>query len=146
MNPLNNILATLDNVRPYGKGYRATCPNGHKSKGNLIINRGNEGCVLLRCYAGCSALEIVHGLGLELKDLFERPPANMTDEEKRQRRRQAKQSQWKAALKNLPLEIAVLEIAAGQIANGKPLDEADQQRLILAGTRIRSAKVTLCAR
>ncbi len=146
MSPINLILDPLDNVRAYGEGFRADCPNEHRSRGNLIINHGDDGCVLLHCYAGCTALEVVHGLGLELKDLFERPPATMTDEEKRQRRRQAKQSQWKAALEYLPLEIYVIEIAAGAIAKGKPLDDVDHQRLILAGTRIRSAGVTLCGR
>lgn len=146
--PLNLLLSRLENVKPAGEGYRACCPaHDSQSRNTLTIKQADDGRVLLHDFGGCTALDVVHSLGLELKDLFERPiAANMTAEEKRQLRQQAKQSQWKAALEYLPLEIYVIEIAAGAIAKGKPLDEVDHQRLILAGTRIRSAGVTLCGR
>lgn len=145
MNPLNTILESLDNPRKFSEGYRAACPaHQGKSQSSLSIREADEGKVLLHCFAGCSSLEVVQSLGLKLSDLFERPPANMTPQEKRERRRHAKQSQWKAALRYLPLEIAVLEIAAVQLAKGEPLNGADHLRLELAGKRITSALAVLC--
>lgn len=145
--PIDLILDRLDTARPYGEGYRAACP-AHEgtSRSTLSIKEADDGRVLLHCFAGCAALEVVHALGLELKDLFERPPANMTRQEKQKLRQLAKQGQWKTALAHLPLEIAVVEIAAVQLVKDKPLNEPDMARLILAGKRITSAKAVLCGR
>jgi hypothetical protein len=143
--PLNLLLDSLDNPREYGQGYRAVCPaHEGKSKSALSVKETDDGRVLLHCFAGCSALDVMHSLGLELKDLFERPPANMTDEEKRRLRQLAKQGQLKAVLELIPLEIAVVEIAGVRLAKGKPLNESDHLRLELAGKRISSAKAVLC--
>ena len=145
--PLSPFQDNLEHVRPYGEGFRAKCPaHEGKSHSSLSFKQTDNGKVLLKCFGGCSALEVVHAMGLELKDLFERPPANMTPQEKQKLRKLAKQGQWKTALAFLPLEIAVLEIAAVQLAKGEPLNAADHLRLELAGKRITSAKVVLCDR
>ena len=147
ISPLDQILSELPSARPSRRGYRADCPNGHRSRGNLSIKQGDDGRVLLRCFSGCSTSEIVWGLGLELSDLFERPiTANFTTEQKRRLRQLAKEKQWKIALESLPLEIAVVEIAAVKLSKGEPLNEPDHLRLELAGKRITSAKAVLCGR
>jgi len=146
--PINLLLGRLDNPRKYGQGYRAACP-AHEgtSRSSLSIREADDGRVLLHCFAGCGVINVVQSLGLETKDLFERSiTANMTFEEKVRIRQLAKQSQWKAAIKSLPLEIRIIEFAAVDLANGRPLSEPDRQRLILASKRIRSAKVVLCDR
>ena len=43
LNPLNRLLVGLDNIRPSGKGYRADCPNDHRSRGSLAISESDEG-------------------------------------------------------------------------------------------------------
>jgi hypothetical protein len=145
--PLALLLERLENVKPYGQGYRACCPaHDSKSKNTLSIRTAEDGRVLLHCFAGCSPLEIVRALGLELSDLFEKPPANMTAQEKVKIRQLAKQGQWKTALEFLPLEIAVVECAAVQLITGKPLNLADHHRLELASKRISSARRVLCDR
>jgi hypothetical protein len=144
--PLNLLLDRLDNVHKYGQGYRACCPaHESKSRSSLSIRQSDDGRVLLHCFGGCSALQIVHALGLELKDLFERPiTANMPPQEQRRIRQLAKQGQWKAAIKDLPEEITVLEMAAVHLVKGQALNERDRQRLMLASERIRSARAVLC--
>lgn len=146
--PINLLLDRLDNPRKYGQGYRAACPaHDGTSSSSLSIREADDGRVLLHCFAGCGALDVVQSLGLELKDLFERPiTANMTDEEKRRLRQLAKQDQWKAAINYLPLEVSIVGIAAEDMANGKPLSKPDLKRLVLASKRIRSAKAVLCDR
>ncbi len=37
---------------------------------SLSVNNGEDGRVLLKCFAGCTVQEIVGTLGLEMKDLF----------------------------------------------------------------------------
>jgi len=145
--PINLVLDRLDNVRPTGEGYRADCPNGHRSRGNLSIKQTDDGTVLLHCFSGCSALEVVHGLGLELKDLFEKPVTDYTKPEEIKRcRRMVKEGQWRAALEFLPLEIHIIQIAAVQIGRGESLSVEDHLRLELAGKRLTSAKAVLCGR
>ncbi len=143
--PIDLLLGRLESARPYGEGYRADCPNGHRSRGSLSIKQGDDGRVLFHCFSGCSALEVVHGLGLELADLFERPVTeDMTPEELKRHRRAIKVSQWKAALDFLPTEIFIVQIAAVQIGKGEPLCVEDHFRLELAGKRLTSARDVLC--
>ena len=146
--PLTLLLNRLENVKPYGQGYRACCPaHDSKSRNTLSIRTAEDGRVLLHCFAGCcSPLQIVNAVDLELKDLFEKPPANMTAQEKAKIRQLAKQGQWKTALEHLPEEITVVIMAAVQTFNGRPLNEPDLARLVLAGKRIKGAKAVLCER
>ena len=74
--PVNNILERLDLVKESNNGkWRAKCPS-HSSdtsrKRTLSVGAADSGAVLLNCFAGCSAEQIVNAVGLELKDLFPR--------------------------------------------------------------------------
>lgn len=76
--PTEQVLELLHardaNVRPQGRGHTALCP-GHddRKKNSLKIDEGDDGRVLLRCYAGCDVDRIVAALGLEMRDLFPDP-------------------------------------------------------------------------
>jgi len=145
--PLSLLLDRLDNPRKYGQGYRVRCPaHEGKSSATLSIREADDGRVLLHCFSGCSALAIVHSLGLELADLFERPPAkaNYTPAEKSKFREYARQAKWKAAFEFLPLEIRIAAIAAEDMARGRTLEPADVHRLKLAASRISNARRSLC--
>lgn len=64
------LLQRLDSVRPRGPGrWVARCSAHADNSPSLSIREGERG-ILLRCFAGCSAGEVVAALGLELKDLF----------------------------------------------------------------------------
>lgn len=142
--PVEEILSRLENVRPHGKDNRCECPIGHRSKGTLSVTTGEDGQVLLHCFAGCEPLDIVHAIGLELKDLFPaRITANMPPAERRQLRQAARQSQWAAALNVLSLEARIVSVAADQIAQAEPLNDSDRDRLGLALERITGARLVL---
>jgi hypothetical protein len=69
--PLQNILSKLKKVKYIGSGrYMAECPAHDDAQPSLSVSQGDDGRVLLKCFAGCQAGEIVKALGLELKDLF----------------------------------------------------------------------------
>jgi putative DNA primase/helicase len=77
MSALDKVLERLQNVRQQGEGYRASCPVPAHGQGNgdrdpsLSVTVGDDGRVLLNCFAQCEKETIVEALGLSMADLFE---------------------------------------------------------------------------
>jgi hypothetical protein len=71
---LNDFLSRLTNVKHVGSSkYVARCP-AHKDKhASLSVTTGDDGRILLKCFAGCTAGDIVAALGLKMSDLFPQP-------------------------------------------------------------------------
>jgi hypothetical protein len=68
---LENILSRLDKVRPAGaRKWKACCPAHTDKSPSLTISETSDGTVLVKCWAGCSAKNIVEAIGLELRHLF----------------------------------------------------------------------------
>ena len=141
ISPLDNLLSRLENVKPSGKGFTACCPaHDSKSRSSLSVGVGDDGRVLLFCHGQCSQLEVVHAVGLELADLFERPTeTTKTPRPSWQQRELMKMRRWKAARPDFLIEVSVLLSAAGQIHQGYSLSEEDRVRMLRAGRLIRSA-------
>ena len=91
--------------------------------------------ILVKCFAGCSAAEIVSAVGLELSDLFPEKPRDVDF-------RGPVKRAFPAAdvLEALAFEATVLEVAAGATARGEALSEEDRARVRLAGDRIREGR------
>lgn len=77
MRPLERVYEALErhDCRPKGTpdGSRhipARCPAHDDHNESFQLSEGDEGRALVKCFAGCSAEEIVGALGLELRDLF----------------------------------------------------------------------------
>ena len=70
-NNVETILQTLE-ARPAGTDrWRARCPaHGGQSLGSLSIALGSDGRILLKCWAGCPASEILSTMGLSWGALF----------------------------------------------------------------------------
>lgn len=56
--------------RANGGGYVGRCPAHEDNKPSLSVGEGDDGKVLLKCFAGCDLEDITGALGLEAKDLF----------------------------------------------------------------------------
>ena len=68
---MTKLLDRLEKVRKTGLGrWIACCPAHDDHNPSLALRELDDGRVLLHCFAGCSAHEIVTGVGLELRDLF----------------------------------------------------------------------------
>lgn len=69
---IDEIASVLKNVRKAGNGYSALCPvPGHDDRNNsLSLGERDDGRILVKCFGGCSAEDVVKSLGLELTDLF----------------------------------------------------------------------------
>jgi hypothetical protein len=73
LNPVDKVLATLERVRHKGGGkWDACCPAHDDRNPSLSIAEGDNGAVLLKCFAGCETAAVVAAMGLEMSDLF--PP------------------------------------------------------------------------
>ena len=73
----DELVARLEGVRRSGeRRWTARCP-AHGDKGpSLSVREGDDGRVLLNCFAGCTFPDIAKALGLEARQLF--PPRDET--------------------------------------------------------------------
>jgi hypothetical protein len=134
------LLSRLEGVRKSGRGWIARCPAHTDKSPSLSIAESDDGKVLVHCFAGCSAYDVVTAVGLTLADLFpERlAPSSPAD---RQRARQAKkESDWRAALNILGRESTVALAAAETVLGGGTLADEDVDRLKMAVHRIGRAR------
>jgi hypothetical protein len=147
VDPLAQFLSRLDRVRKCGAGYIARCPAHEDKTASLSVTAGDDGRVLLHCFSGCPALEVIAAVRLTVADLFVRKlTSEMTFAERAALREHARQAQWSAALNVLGLEATIALLAARDIRAGAVLDDEDFQRLRLACQRIDAAKEVLCGR
>ena len=141
--PLDALLQRLDGVQKSGPGYRARCPACGGRSRKLATSEAPNGSVLLHCFAGCAAVNVVNAMGLSLADLFPARLAPQTEQERRSAWRLARQGQWGAALEVLATEALIVLFAGQQLATWRHLSEEDDRRLALACDRIEQAKAIL---
>ena len=130
------LLSRLDKVRQTGPGrWVARCP-AHDDRGpSLSVRELEDGRALLKCFAGCTAHEVVSAVGLSLSDLFPEKPAYEAHRIKGERR------PFPAAdvLRCIAFEALVVLTAGAALLGGQPFTEADRARLVLAVGRIQAA-------
>jgi hypothetical protein len=65
------LLPMLNMVKQVGTGrYKAQCPAHGDNDPSLSLYFHGDGRILLHCFSGCSALDVVNAMGLRLSDLF----------------------------------------------------------------------------
>ncbi len=70
MRPIEQVLGKLDQVKRSGRGSTAQCPAHEDQENSLSLREGDNGIVLIKCFAGCNVNAIVETLGLTMPDLF----------------------------------------------------------------------------
>jgi hypothetical protein len=73
MRPVEKVLTRLEGVVESNGSYKGLCPSHDDREPSLSVSEGDDGRVLIKCFAGCATEEVVAALGLEMKDLFETP-------------------------------------------------------------------------
>ncbi|APW47067.1 hypothetical protein [Rhodoferax antarcticus] len=128
MSPIDNVLSRLEKVRQRQPGqWSARCP-AHADKGpSLSVRESPDGGVLIHCFAGCTAGEIVDAMGMELSELF--PPRDRPPGAPKRTQRLLSAGQ---ALDLLAAESQLVAIAAGNVGYGVKLTEADTTRVLKA--------------
>jgi hypothetical protein len=134
------IIERLDRARRTGDGrWLARCP-AHEDKGpSLSVREVPDGRVLLHCFGGCQTADVLAAIGAQWSDIC--PPRDRTAPGRPLRRERVAFAS--DALRALALESTIVALAAGDIAQGRPLSDADRQRLTVAVGRINSAR-SLC--
>jgi hypothetical protein len=62
--PIDIVLSHLEGVHRSGAGYMAKCPNHADRQASLSIKEGDDGRVLLHCFASCGTADVVVSAGL----------------------------------------------------------------------------------
>jgi hypothetical protein len=68
--PIDRVLSHLPGARRSGAGYVAKCPHHDDRRASLSVKEGDDGRVLLHCFAGCATADVVVSAGLAFVDLF----------------------------------------------------------------------------
>ncbi|TRO23741.1 virulence-associated protein E [Ectopseudomonas mendocina] len=125
MNPIDNMLPRLEKLKQVSQGkWIALCPAHGDRNPSLSVRELEDGKVLLKCWAGCSAEEIVSALGLHLRDLF--PDSGTTS--------------YGLSKRAIFHEQFVYKIGSALIAKGQQLSPADQARFELSRKRMEILK------
>lgn len=127
---IETLLNQLTKVKPNGRGqYIACCPSHDDKHPSLAIRQTDDGKILLKCFGGCSAYEIVSAVGLSLTDLFPPRESNHSTPIKNP-------FPASSVLRCIQSETLIVVTAACNIANGAVLLDQDRQRLVIAASRI----------
>ena len=138
MTPVENLLQRLEKVKGRNGSWTARCP-AHNDKGpSLAVRETQDGRVLVHCFAGCETASVLGSVGLDMTDLF--PP----DEKRKDYPTTGKPSLKPAfyasdLMRIIAFEALVVQIVAFDIANGKPLSQETQDRMLVAYQRIDEA-------
>ena len=110
-----DIVQRLDHCREVKSGeWIARCPSHQDSSPSLTIKELSDGRVLIHCFAGCGALDVITAVGLDWGTLF--PPE--TEHYKGHRRNRHTET----------VDSLVIEIAEHDRAMGKRLSKDDVER------------------
>lgn len=70
MRPVDTVLSRFPNARRTGSGWLTNCPAHEDRRPSLSISEGEDGKVLLHCFAGCSLDAILAGAEIDKASLF----------------------------------------------------------------------------
>ena len=70
---IEELITRLKRARRSGAGWAACCPAHDDRTPSLSVSVGENGGILLKCFAGCELEAIVSALGLAVSDLFAEP-------------------------------------------------------------------------
>ncbi|HVZ70935.1 MAG TPA: toprim domain-containing protein [Polyangia bacterium] len=111
------IVNRLERVAKSHDGWTARCPAHEDDRPSLSIGIGEDGRVLLRCFAGCQLDAILSALQIEVSDLFQREPAPV------------------GRARGTPLPALEVFAAAEWLKNARALPAAEAARMFAAETR-----------
>jgi hypothetical protein len=135
--PISNVLSHLHKVKRTGEDkWQALCPAHDDKRPSLSIREAEDGKVLLKCWSGCGAAEIVSALGLSLADLFPGDRRSLGNHGTGPMRRHF---DYRDALTGIAHEATVARLIVEAVNRGEEMDAESLDRLALAEERISDA-------
>lgn len=74
---LDEFVSRLENAKRSGSGWVAKCPAHDDNRASLGVSQGDNGKILVKCYANCEFSAILAAMNLTAKDLMGDPMTNM---------------------------------------------------------------------
>lgn len=128
------FISHLRQVRQTGKSrWIACCPAHLDETPSLSIRVLDDGRVLLHCFAGCDTADVLGAIGLTFADLF--PDGAL----QAHIRRTTRPFNAIDVLRCVAFEAHIAANAASSMGQGKQLNVADRERLLLAASRLQRA-------
>ena len=137
---IGDFLNKLEKVKGSKGRWTACCPAHVDRSPSLAITETDDGRILLKCFAGCSAYEIVKAVGMDLTDLF--PNDNNINYLKanNQGNKPVRRPFYATdLLKIIQFEALITSIAAFDLSEGREVSTEDRKRLKTALSRINEA-------
>lgn len=135
--PIDSVLQHLENVKKTGPDkWIALCPAHDDRRPSLSIREAEDHKVLIKCWSGCGAADIVAALGLSLADLFPGDRRTLTDHGTSPMRRPF---DYRDCLTGISHEATVARLIVAAIHRGDEMDVDALDRLALAEARISDA-------
>jgi hypothetical protein len=130
------LLSRLDGVKQVARGrWRARCPaHAGKSPNALSIGEASDGTVLVKCFHGCGAADVVGAVGLNLADLF--PRVDWQETGRHHARPRRPRVDWPALIQACERDLLLVKIALSAIGAGEPVADVDAASCQVAATRV----------
>lgn len=130
----DQFVSHLEKARQTGSQRWIACCPAHKDKSpSMSVAEGNDGRVLIHCFAGCGIEEIVGALGLTIADIM---PERPIDHHFKPIRKPFPAADVLACLRT---ESMIVYLAGCDLARGKELTPEAMERLDVAAARIEAA-------
>lgn len=135
---LEKLLARLHKVEQLPAGqhiarYRACCPAHDDKKPSLSVTLAQSGAILLKCWAGCSAEEVIGSVGMDMVELF--PPIDRHHCPPERRPFSADQ-----AANALSDDAMIIAMVAAKLRKKEPLTDDDMQEVLDIHTRAKAIR------
>ena len=133
---IETLISRLDGVKETGPGkYVSRCPSHDDRSPSLAIKDGDDGRVLIHCFAGCEPQSVLDAIGLTFSDIMpERCGAEHGYKPVRNR------ISPRDALATLDHESLVVAIIGADILTHKKVDESTWARLAQSVARINETR------
>lgn len=131
--PIEKLLSRLDGVQGRAPTWRAVCPahpTRHRSR-TLKITERPDGGLLIKCFSGCSAPDVLLSIGLGMADLY---PRRMHERER------AGTLDPGAMLRQLDVDLQAAATLLAVSGGGRELSELQRAHLCRVAGKIRSAR------
>ena len=129
MTALNTLLSRLERVHPIGNNrYKALCP-AHDDRSPSLAIKDDSDRLLLHCFSGCETSDVLGAIGLTFADI-------MPDKAMGNFKKVKKPFYAMDVLGIIKFEATIVYIYATDMAKGLKLTSTDNERLLLAASRI----------
>jgi DNA primase len=135
---VDTLLSRLSKVKATGRDKWIACCPAHDDKSpSLTIRALDDGRILIHCFGGCGACDVVESVGLSMGDLF---PERLGEF-----KQIAHPFTAADALRALTRESAIVAIATADAIEGRKPNPEDAKRLEIAAGRIAEALTYVAA-